>query len=542
MHRLAGGGALQVAAQHRGTRVPRLPLQADGGEHGALPGRAGLAGGGPRGDHGEQPVCLGRVDAGLGQSLPGGGQRLGHEVRGDYRACLVRSPGRPGELGGQAVLRGPVEVVVGPLERHRVGPALVLAGQPQRQADLVGGVGHHVHDRGAGRERPHLDPQVPARRWIVDRPVPAPHRALVQPQLVEPRRPPARTCRAFVRRGDDRQHRLMQADAFGEQFRRAAAQPAGAERGPCQLPARRDPAVLDRLLEQGHPRLLPEPVAEEARRVAGHGQRGGGGQLDRVVGAPEGGGLDSQVHLERRVRPFRRDLIADQGERIGAGDMDAERVLAQPAQAVAQGAIARRVRDHGAPEIARAEGGQDADHRDPAAVRAGRPRDRAEQQAKLLLERGERAAGQQHRRGVELQVEPVQLDVDPRVGGGSADGKVHGQRTAVEIDQDELKLGADAGGTQSEIRAGDQLPKLGQAFLEAHPKAPVLVVLKGIFLDVPSHGRPSLLRAVAAVRRRSLLLARRVLREDPPPGDRGRQDPHVAGPVARRPRCQRQLA
>jgi hypothetical protein len=48
-------------------------------------------------------------------------------------------------------------------------------------------------------------------------------------------------------------------------------------------------------------------------------------------------------------------------------------------------------------------------------VTAGRAGDAVQQQVQLGLESGERPAGQPDRRGIEFQVEPVQLGRDPRV-------------------------------------------------------------------------------------------------------------------------------
>jgi hypothetical protein len=56
-----------------------------GGESGALPRGAGLARGGPGGDHVEQPVCLFRGHAGLNQSLPCRGHQFGGSQGGQPR-------------------------------------------------------------------------------------------------------------------------------------------------------------------------------------------------------------------------------------------------------------------------------------------------------------------------------------------------------------------------------------------------------------------------------------------------------------------------
>src|SRR6266516_4387429 len=161
-----------------------------GGQGGALPHGAGLPGGCPGGDHFEQPVGLGRGHAGLEQPLPRGRHQLGHELGSGQRPYLIPVPGWPAQLGCQAVLGGTVETMIGALERQRVSPLLVLRRQPQGQPDQEGGIGEHVNDGGAGGQGPQRDPQMPAQCRVVDGPVPAPHGALVQPELVQRRRLP----------------------------------------------------------------------------------------------------------------------------------------------------------------------------------------------------------------------------------------------------------------------------------------------------------------------------------------------------------------
>lgn len=130
VHGQPGICALKVVVEHDGERPLPVVTPAGGGERGALPGGTGLAAGRPGGDHFEQPVRLRRGHAGLNQSLPCRRDQLGHEFGGGKRADLVWVPGRPGEPGGQALLGGAVEAVVGTLERQRVGPLLVLSSQP----------------------------------------------------------------------------------------------------------------------------------------------------------------------------------------------------------------------------------------------------------------------------------------------------------------------------------------------------------------------------------------------------------------------------
>ena len=123
------------------------------------------------------------------------------------------------------------------------------------------------------------------------------------------------------------------------------------------------------------------------------------------------------MYLERGIRALEGDMLAGQLERLIAGDPDLTRTPAEPAQAAVQGAIASRVGHHANVKMRLAEGGQDADQRYPAPVRPGRVADSGQELTELTGERGERASGQHGRRGVQLQVEPVQLEGDPGIGG-----------------------------------------------------------------------------------------------------------------------------
>ena len=100
------------------------------GQRGALPYGAGLSRGDPGGNDFEQPVRLCRCHAGLEEPLPGRRHQFGHELGGGKRPYLISMPSRPAQLGGQALLGGTIETVIGTLERQCVGPLLVLPGQP----------------------------------------------------------------------------------------------------------------------------------------------------------------------------------------------------------------------------------------------------------------------------------------------------------------------------------------------------------------------------------------------------------------------------
>jgi hypothetical protein len=68
----------------------------------------------------------------------------------------------------------------------------------------------------------------------------------------------------------------------------------------------------------------------------------------------------------------------------------------------------------------------------------------------LGAEGAEGTAGQRGRRQVELQVEPVDLQDHPRVGGLGPDLLVARQGARPPVDQEQLELGADRGRPDAE--------------------------------------------------------------------------------------------
>ncbi len=264
-----------------------------------MPHRAGLPSGHPGCDDTEQVVGLRCRHPGAHERLPGGRQQLGHQVGGPYRADLTSPPERPAQLGSQAVLRGPVEVMVGALERQQVRPPLILLGKPQREPEEERGIREHVDQGRASRQRTHLDAQMATRGRIVNGPVPAPYRPLVQPQFLQRRCMPLVADVKRLTVAEYGQQRLVQPHALCEQLQRPAPQPPRPERHTSQLTMRFPPvAVVDRLLAQGDPCLFPQPVAQKGGRVTGHRQHRCGRQLDGVEGAHEVGRVYPQMDLE----------------------------------------------------------------------------------------------------------------------------------------------------------------------------------------------------------------------------------------------------
>ena len=174
----------------------------------------------------KQPLALAGVDFCVQEPALGDGQELVHEL-----ACADREQPfalRPEQLGGEAVLRGAVEVALCNLEGDGVEER-GASRQLEREAHEERRARHHVGDGRPRGQRAHLDAQMAAFRRIVDRSVPAPHRALVKPQLGEQRNATRARDGDRVLVAHDRQERLVQLDALLEQLERAVLQPTATE-------------------------------------------------------------------------------------------------------------------------------------------------------------------------------------------------------------------------------------------------------------------------------------------------------------------------
>jgi hypothetical protein len=117
--------------------------------------------------------------------------------------------------------------------------------------------------------------------------------------------------------------------------------------------------------------------------------------------------------------------------------------------------------------------------------------DVVQQQVQLAAERGERAARQRGRRGVEFQVELVQLDGDPRIGRLGTDGLVAWQRPTRAVDQEQLQLGTDRGRAGPETGTFQQLPQRAQALREPFGEAQVITLIEQFLIYLGSHRRTS---------------------------------------------------
>ena len=286
----------------------------------------------------------------------------------------------------------------------------------------------------------------------------------------------------------------MQPDALLQQLQRPAPGPAGPEGDPGQPPAgpAGGVAVVDRLLEQRHPGLLPEPVAEEGGGVAGHGQDRADGQLGGVEVVGEPVRVDPQVHLERGVGALEADVVGGQLQRVGPVDPDPERLLAQPSQPVVEGPVAGGVRQRGQLEVLGFEGGQDPHHHHLAAVPGGGPAHDPQGLVELAGHGREGPAGQRRRGQVQLQVEPVDLQHHPGVGRLGPDRLVAGQGAALAVDQAQLQLGPDGGRAGPEARPLQQPLQRLQAFLESQLEALVVHRVEAFAVDRQAHGGSTL--------------------------------------------------
>ena len=339
MDRVAGPLVLQVAFQHGGQPLLAAQLWFQGGEGPALPDGAGLAGGGAGFDHGQEPVGLLGQHPGVLQPLVGDRQQpLDQLVRRD-RHHPAAGPQRPGQLGPQAQLGGPVEVVVGLLEGDPADPGVGVGGQGQGEAEGEGGVGAHVDDRGPGGQGPQLDANMAAVGGVVDGPVPAPHRALVQAQLLQGGHPAPLQLVQRPFGADHGQDRLVQPHALLQQLQGAGADPAGPERHPGDSAAgpAGGVAVVDRLLEQRHPGLLPSRWPRKVGEFPAAANTGAVASWAALKWAVNRSGSTRRWSWKEVLAPSRPTSSAAILQGVVAVDPDPERLPAQPPQAVVEG-------------------------------------------------------------------------------------------------------------------------------------------------------------------------------------------------------------
>ena len=160
-----------------------------------------------------------------------------------------------------------------------------------------------------------------------------------------------------------------------------------------------------------------------------------------------------------------------------------------PPQAVVEGPVSGGVRQRGQLEVPGPEGGQDPDHRHPAAVPGRGPVDDPEGLVELAGHGRERPTGQWRRGQVQLEVEPVDLQHHPRVGRLRPDLLVAGQGTALAVDQAQLQLGSDGDLAGAEAGPLQQPLQRHQALLQPHLEAPVVGGVEALALDRLPIGR-----------------------------------------------------
>ena len=284
----------------------------------------------------------------------------------------------------------------------------------------------------------------------------------------------------------------MQLDALLEQLERAALQPTETEAharhaAPRPVVGR---TIVDGLLEQRDARLLPQPMAEERRRVDRHGERRCGGELHGVVHRGELGRVHPQVDLQRGVRAFVGDVVTVDVERVLAVDAHVEGLTPpQAADAGRQRAIARQVSHRRGLQVFGRERRQDAGQRDARVVRAGDGAQARQTLVELLAERGEGCPRQRDRERVALQVEAVELDREARVARVGEHAFVDRPRAARCSDHRHLELCAERRRADPEAFSRKELGERPHVLAQALREARVVVFFEMISIDVQAQAR-----------------------------------------------------
>ena len=233
-------------------------------------------------------------------------QMLLEEVRDPHPAHL-----RPAHPRLQAPARALLEGLVGLLEAHPRPQRPPLVHQRADDAVEERGVRGHVRGGRAGRQQTVLQPQVGhVRAGVVDRPVPAPHGAVVEHQLVQAggvALGQQRLLRHLPRLGDQRRE---QAHVLLEEVEHRG-DPALPEPHPRPHSLRRvlGRARVQGLHEGGDAGLVPQPPAQQERGVRGERDLWSGDRLRRVPGGRELLRRHLQVQLHRGARALRRDRV-----------------------------------------------------------------------------------------------------------------------------------------------------------------------------------------------------------------------------------------
>ncbi len=344
-------------------------------EGGRLPGRPVDPASAPLLDDAQVEVPVGGLHAPRVQARGGKGQQLVADQgdRVDLAGAAVAPPPRPGEPRVDAVPAGRVEVALGRGEGQPGPHRARLLGEGTHQAVVEGRVGDHVDDGRPGRQHPVLHAQVrDAVRDVVDGPVPAVHRAVVQDEFGEPRYASGIEDRQRILLVTDRQQGREEPQVLLEQVVR------GGDPALTEPDARPHPLGLELrwagvrgLQEQRRPGLAPQLVPEQERRVGTDGDLCGARHLRRVPHVGEAGRGDLEVQLHGGARGFGDDRLRCADEVLHPLDVEAEVLAAGGHDLVVEQGVAVGIGEVGGDQVVAVERGQNADHHDPGVHLAG---------------------------------------------------------------------------------------------------------------------------------------------------------------------------
>ena len=422
---------------------PHIQRRLGHGGHGLQgPPGAGLAALHPILQRAQVQVDVRLVDAPLRQALSGQGQQV-IEDQGLGGVCLTVDPG---ELRLQAVAGRGVEVVLGVIELHHLVDVGVTLAEGHHQAEVEGGVAHLIAHRRPRGQDPVLDAQVGHLAvGPIAGPVPAPHRAGVGAQSLQAGDPaPSQDLeRVLLPIGGEEDAEA--GDVLFVDLQHRAADPVVAE----AHPGRRAPgplylrAAVDGVLEQGHPRLVPQAAPHEQRGVHRRRQHRGRHGLGQVVELRELLGAHLEVDLEAGVRRLQHHVVVGDVQLVEALDDDVELAVVERGADPVQLRVAGRG-GHGVEgEVGRPQGGQDAREHHPAPEAAGGAVGLLEHLVDLGLQGAQAAISEDLRREVGLQVVLGQLMREPGIVHPLQD--VHGHRhgLAALVHQEHLLLRPD---------------------------------------------------------------------------------------------------